>query len=66
MNVTSLTARTIETSLNQNEEAETLQLVNRIALPLLKILDHIGTSIALGEKGELEAADAYRRKNSGH
>lgn len=64
MNVPSLTARAIETSLNQNDGAEILQLASRTALSLLKIINHIGTSIALGEEGDLDAADSYRRKYS--
>lgn len=33
---------------------------------LADTFNHIGTSIALGEKGDLDAADAFRRKNSGN
>lgn len=67
MSASSLNNQAIETSLNLNDGAEASQQAdNGIASSLIKILDHIGTSIALGEAGDLEAADAYRRKNLGH
>jgi hypothetical protein len=66
MNVSSLTTRSIKTAKNPNGEAESfLQAVRRMASSLLKIFDRIGTSIALGESGDLEAAHAFRSKNSG-
>jgi len=67
MSASLLKTRTNETSSNPNDGAETgEQSVNGIVGSLLKKLDHIGTSIALGEAGDLDAADAYRRKNLGH
>lgn len=40
-------------------------MVNHDNFPLLKQLDRIGTAIALGEAGNLEAAHEFRQKNSG-
>jgi len=42
-----------------------MQLVQGLVKSLFDTLNHMGTSIALCEKCDLEAADAYRRKNSG-
>lgn len=66
MHVSSLTNHSSKTEKNPNDKAETfLQAVRRMANSLLKIFDRIGTSIALGESGDLEAAHAFRSKNSG-
>lgn len=47
------------------QEAESfLQVTQRMVTSLMKTMDRIGTSIALGESGNLEAADAFLRKNS--
>jgi len=32
---------------------------------LLKIIDHIGTSIAIGERGDLDAAHEFRNQGAG-
>lgn len=66
MKVSSATTSSIEPTLNPNYAAEPfLAATQRTLMSLLKTLDRIGTSIALGESGNLEAADAFRRKNSG-
>jgi len=66
MKVSSATTSSIEPMLKPDHEAEPfLQVAQRMVTSLMKTLDRIGTSIALGESGNLEAADAFRRKNSG-
>lgn len=66
MKVSSATTSSIEPTLNPNYAAEPfLAMAQRMLKSVTKTLDHIGTSIALGESGNLEAADAFRRKNSG-
>lgn len=67
MSASSLTTCAIETTINSNDEVEsTFQVAKKFSRSVFKVLDHIGTSVALGEAGDLEAADSYRRKNSGH
>jgi len=64
MNVSSLTASSIRTAINSCGGTEKfLQLARRSVSSLLKTFDRIGTSIALGEAGDLEAAHAFRNKN---
>jgi hypothetical protein len=66
MKASSVTTSSIEPTLNPAHESEAiLQMAQRMAKSMFKLLDRIGTSIALGESGNLEAADAFRRKNSG-
>lgn len=66
MKVSSITGGSIESGLKPVHDAEPfLQVAQRVAASIMETLDHMGTSIALGETGNLEAADAYRRKNSG-
>ena len=66
MKVSSITGGSLESGLKPGHEAEPfLQVAQRVAASMMKTLDHMGMSIALGESGDLEAADAYRRKNSG-
>jgi len=48
-----------------HEAGPFLQVAQRMVTSLMETLDRIGTSIALGESGNLDAADAFRRKNSG-
>ena len=66
MKVSSASTSSIEPTLNPNYQAEPfLATAQRMLKSVTKTLDRIGTSIALGESGNLEAADAFRRKNSG-
>ena len=66
MKVSSITNGSLESRLTPGHDAEPfMQVAQRVATSIMKTLDHMGTSIALGESGNLEAADAYRRKNSG-
>jgi hypothetical protein len=66
MRVSSITVSSIEHTFKSELHAgNIIQTAQHITASLLKTLDHIGTAIALGEKGDLEAADAFRRKSSG-
>lgn len=66
MRVSSITVSSIEHTFKPElHAANIIQTAQYIAATLLKTLDHMGTAIALGEKGDLEAADEFRRKNSG-
>lgn len=71
MKVSSMSRNAVESGLFPDSQARDhqvrpiLQMAQRQLASLLKTMDRIGTSIALGEKGDLEAADAFRRKNSG-
>ena len=66
MRVSSVTNSSIERAFKPEHQADNLiQTAQHMAASLLKTLEHMGTAIALGEKGDLEAADAFRRKSSG-
>jgi len=66
MKASSLSNSSIEPLFVSDYEADSfLTTVQRMANSLVKLLDRIGTSIALGESGDLEAAHAFRRKISG-
>jgi hypothetical protein len=66
LKVSSLSAGSADATLIQHHETRSiLQMANRKDFSLLKQLDRIGTSIALGEAGNLEAAHEFRQKNSG-
>jgi hypothetical protein len=66
MRVSSVTNSSIEHTFKPVNHAENLiQSAQHMAASLLKTLEHMGTAIALGEKGDLEAADSFRRKSSG-
>ena len=66
MKISSVTGSSIAHTLNSDQEAApVLQAAQHAYLGLMKTLGHIGTAIALGESGDLEAAHAYREKNTG-
>lgn len=66
MKVSSLSTGTIEQTLNVSHDAKPfLAMVQQMVKSLLGAVNHIGTSIALGESGNLDAADEFRKKNSG-
>lgn len=48
-----------------HEASSLLQVASFNNSLLLKLLDRIGTAIALGEAGDLNAAHEFRKKNSG-
>ena len=66
MKTSSVTSSSIAHTLNSDYEAAPFpQAALNALMDFIKTLDHIGTAIALGESGDLEAAHAYREKNSG-
>jgi hypothetical protein len=66
MRVSSVTGSPIQHTFKPEQHADNIiQTAQRMAASLLQTLEHMGSAIALGEKGDLEAADAFRRKNSG-
>lgn len=66
MKISSVTSSSIAHTLNSDYEAAPFSHAALSALmDFIKTLDHIGAAIALGEAGDLEAAHAYREKNSG-
>lgn len=66
MKISSVTSSAIAHTLNSDQEAAPfLQAAQNAYMSFIKTLEHIGTAIALGESGDLEAAHAYREKNSG-
>lgn len=62
MKISSLSVSSIESNLITHQETKSFQ---QLISPLLKTLDRIGTSIALGEAGNLDAAHEFRNKNTG-
>jgi len=64
MKAHSLPARSIEEITGHHEVESFMTTIHEMAQSLLETVNHIGTAISLGEKGDLEAADAFRRKNS--
>lgn len=66
MKISSVTSSSIAHTLNSDQEAAPfMQAAQSACMGLMKTLDHIGTAIALGEAGDLEAPHAFREKNSG-
>lgn len=67
MKVSSITSNTMENSFIPEQQGKTLlAVVQEHVASLLKIAGQIGTSIALGEKGDLEAAHEFRNQNPGN
>lgn len=63
MKVSSLSGNSIESDLyTEHQPVALLLVVKRKLMAILKFVDHIGTAIALGEKGDLEAAHDFRAK----
>jgi hypothetical protein len=66
MKVSSLTASSIESSMDSSRDAKPfMQMIAHIFSPVAATLNRIGTAIALGETGNLEAAHEFRQNNSG-
>ena len=66
MKISSVTSSAVAHGLNAaHENASILNAAQHAFKVLLNTLDHIGTAIALGESGDLEAAHAYREKSTG-
>jgi hypothetical protein len=66
MKVSSISGNSLETDFIADHQGITfLQAAQNYAASLLKIVDRIGTSIALGEKADLDAAHEYRNQEPG-
>jgi hypothetical protein len=66
MKVSSISGNSLETGFNADNQGITFfQAAQNHAASLLKMVDRIGTSIALGEEADLDAVHAYRNKESG-
>ena len=66
MKVSSLTNGAILHTLNADDDAAPFfQAAQNLSRTLLKTFDRMGTSIALGESGDLDAAHEYRTKKPG-
>jgi hypothetical protein len=66
MKVSSITSNPKENSFIPEHQGKTLLTAAKDHVAsLLKIIDQIGTSIALGEKGDLEAAHVFRNQKPG-
>ena len=66
MKTTSISSGTIEQSfIAAHETAHLLHVLQSMAKTTLSIFNRIGTAIALGESGDLDAAHEFRKQNSG-
>jgi hypothetical protein len=66
MKVSSISGSSLETGFIADHQGITFfRAAQNHAASLLKIVDRIGTSIALGEKADLDAAHAYRNLGPG-
>jgi len=63
MKLSPVSSKSIGTSFDpQNEVTSLGRSIHDRLITMLNTIDHIGTSIALGEKGNLDAAHDYRIK----
>lgn len=66
MKVSSISGNPLESGLiPTNQDSSLLQAAQGYLASLFKTIDRIGTAIALGEKGDLEAAHQFRVKSTG-
>jgi len=66
MKVSSISRNSFEKDFIADHQSATFfRVAQNHAASLLKIVDRIGTSIALGEKADLDAAHAYRNQVPG-
>jgi hypothetical protein len=65
LKVSSKSAGEINTPVQYFETESLLKVTNFSDLLPLKLLDRIGTAIALGESGDLTAAHEFRIQNAG-
>lgn len=66
MKVSSISGNSLEKGFNDDHQGITIfQAAQNHAASLLKLVDRIGTSIALGEKADLDAAHEYRNQEPG-
>jgi len=66
MKISSASSSSIEHTLKANHAVDSLlSMVQHTIRSLMRTVNHVGTSIALGESGDLDAAHEFRNKNSG-
>ena len=66
MKVSSISGNSLETGFNEDHQGKSFfQAAQNHAASLLKMVDRIGTSIALGEKADLDAAHEFRNQEPG-
>lgn len=66
MKVSSITVDSVEQSAVSHHKSKFMaSQINLNDLPVLKQLNHIGSAIALGEAGDLDAAHEFRNKCAG-
>jgi hypothetical protein len=66
MKAPSISSNSLNSDLIENNQGSPLfQNVKQLVLSFFKTLDRIGTAIALGESGNLEAAHDFREKHAG-
>lgn len=65
MKVSSLSSNQVESGIFPDQQSQPFLKSARSGLSsILKVIDRIGTSVALGESGDLDAAHEYRIKES--
>jgi len=66
MKVSSISGNGLESSFNSHNPSNSLfDTVQQQVTALLKSIGRIGSAIAIGEKGDLEAAHKFRTEGSG-
>jgi len=66
MKVSSITGNSIEVGyIAPAHDNSLLDVTQNLATSIVKIANQIGTSIALGEKGDLDAAHEFRKQTLG-
>jgi hypothetical protein len=67
MKVSSISGNSLETDfIEDHQDITFFQAVQNHAASLLEIVDRIGTSIAMGENGDLDAAHEFRNREPGN
>lgn len=65
MKVSSISSNPVETGIFPDQQSQPfMQSVRHGLSSILKVVDRIGTSVALGESGDLDAAHEFRIKQS--
>ena len=66
MKVSSISGNSLEVGFISNpQDKSLLKTAQNYAASLLMIVDHIGSSIAVGEKGNLDAIHEFRTQHKG-
>ena len=66
MKTTSISSVTLaQAIISAHDTTHAFHSLRNMTHAVYMFIDHIGTSIALGESGDLDAAHAYRKKHAG-